>query len=321
MQVIKGGCIGQTFALAKSNDSAGGKRSKRRSKEERKEMVEAFIKRYQGSNNGSFPSLRLTRKEVGGSYYTVREVFRELIQENRVLAPPKLPPSEENMENLDSFLENYSSGSISFDPKDKQTLLKEYELRREKVLSSRRISELQRRNLDNDDIIINGSTHTTMKNEEFEDPGYNNGALDSEVEEPVHTELLMEQAMKGHKDETEEVEVHQGQIRHFSEDVVVETFPLRPVSSMVYNIDEKTSEKEVLDGGNDERFVHDAIKDVKSEETLPAEDKVSSTPKHGSLSNESREASGIKKSERQATNPIVSFTKTFFAAFMKLWSE
>ncbi|XP_023773113.1 uncharacterized protein LOC111921761 [Lactuca sativa] len=321
MQVIKGGLLGQTFALAKSNDSAGGKRSRRRSKEERKEMVEAFIKRYQGSNNGSFPSLRLTRKEVGGSYYTVREVFRELIQENRVLAPPKLPPSEENMENLDSFLENYQLGSISFDPKDNQTLLKEYELRREKVLSSRKISELQRWNLDDDDIMINGSIHTKMKNEEFEDPGYNNGSLDSGVEEPVHTELLMEQAMEGQKDETEEVEVHQGQIRHLSEDVVVETFPLRPVSSMVYNIDEKTSEKEVLDGGNDERFVQDEIKDVKFEETLPAEDKASSIPNHGSLSNESREAAGIKKSERQETNPIVSFTKTFFAAFMKLWSE
>ncbi|CAI9273126.1 unnamed protein product [Lactuca saligna] len=315
MQVIKGGFIRQTFALAKSNDSAGGKRSKRRSKEERKEMVEAFIKRYQGSNNGNFPSLRLTRKEVGGSYYTVREVFRELIQENRVLAPPKLPPSEENMENLDSFLENNQLGSISFDPKDNQTLLKEYELRREKVLSSRKISELQRWNLD-DDIIVNGSTHTTMKNEEFEDPRYNNGNLDSEVEEPVHSELVMEQATKGQKDETEEVKVH-----HLSEDVVVETFPLRPVSSMVYNIDEKTSEEEVVGGGNDERFVHDAIEDVKFEETLPAEDKASSIPKHGSLSNESWEAAVIKKPERQETNPIVSFTKTFFAAFMKLWSE
>lgn len=45
MQVTKIGCVGKTFALAKHNDSSGGKKSKRRSKEERKGMVETFIKR------------------------------------------------------------------------------------------------------------------------------------------------------------------------------------------------------------------------------------------------------------------------------------
>lgn len=46
-----------------------------------------FAFRYQNSNNGSFPSLNLTHKEVGGSFYTIREIVRELIQENRVLGP------------------------------------------------------------------------------------------------------------------------------------------------------------------------------------------------------------------------------------------
>ncbi|KAK4253887.1 hypothetical protein QN277_010505 [Acacia crassicarpa] len=50
-------------------------------------MVETFIKKYQESNNGSFPSLNLTHKEVGGSFYTVRETVRDIIQENRVLGP------------------------------------------------------------------------------------------------------------------------------------------------------------------------------------------------------------------------------------------
>ncbi|KAI3729565.1 hypothetical protein L6452_18226 [Arctium lappa] len=75
----------------------------------------------------------------------------------------------------------------------------------------------------------------------------------------------MEQAFEGRKDEIKEVEGYEAQIRPLAEDVVVETFPLRPVSSTFYNHDEKTSEKEVLDGdlelktGNDEGFVRDEI--------------------------------------------------------------
>ncbi|CDY29069.1 BnaC07g32750D [Brassica napus] len=41
-------------------------------------------------NNGSFPSLSLTHKEVGGSFYTIREIVREIIQENRVLGTSDL---------------------------------------------------------------------------------------------------------------------------------------------------------------------------------------------------------------------------------------
>lgn len=45
MHAIKGGWVGQTFALAKCNESGGKKTRIRRSKEERKEMVESFIKK------------------------------------------------------------------------------------------------------------------------------------------------------------------------------------------------------------------------------------------------------------------------------------
>lgn len=46
MHVARGGWLGQTFALAKYGDSFDGKKSGiRRSKEERKGMVETFIKR------------------------------------------------------------------------------------------------------------------------------------------------------------------------------------------------------------------------------------------------------------------------------------
>ncbi|XP_076897075.1 uncharacterized protein LOC143550285 [Bidens hawaiensis] len=112
MHAARGGWLGQTFALPKHDDSFEGKKSGiRRSKEERKGMIETFIKRYQSTNNGDFPSLNLTRKEVGGSFYTVREIVREIIQENRVLGPPKSPPEDQSMENLDNFLD-HPSGSM-----------------------------------------------------------------------------------------------------------------------------------------------------------------------------------------------------------------
>ena len=69
--------------------------------------------RYQKSNDGNFPSLNLTHKEVGGSFYKVRELVREIIQENRVLGPAKLSPEEKN--NI-MFAEQYPLGSISTEP-------------------------------------------------------------------------------------------------------------------------------------------------------------------------------------------------------------
>ncbi|XP_062202913.1 uncharacterized protein LOC133905197 isoform X2 [Phragmites australis] len=59
----------------------------RKTKEERRELVESFINNYRVSNGGKFPSVNLTHKEVGGSYYIVREIVRDIIQENRVLGP------------------------------------------------------------------------------------------------------------------------------------------------------------------------------------------------------------------------------------------
>lgn len=93
MQSIHSSFSVKTFALAAAaagGDSGSKKTRNRRSKEERKTMVESFIKKYQNTNCGKFPSLNLTHKEVGGSFYTVREIVREIIQENRVLAPGNL---------------------------------------------------------------------------------------------------------------------------------------------------------------------------------------------------------------------------------------
>lgn len=76
-------------------------------------MIETFIHKYQISNDGHFPSLNLTHKEVGGSFYTVREIVREIIQENRVLAPPKVSLEEHS---LSEFMEQHPLGSISMEP-------------------------------------------------------------------------------------------------------------------------------------------------------------------------------------------------------------
>ncbi|KAI3908273.1 hypothetical protein MKX01_027295 [Papaver californicum] len=113
MHAVKVPWVGQTFALANCSDSGGKKSRIRRSKEERKSMVESYIKKYQNSNRGSFPSLNLTHKEVGGSFYTVREIVREVIQENRVLGPAKFTLDEQND---DQISEHYPLGSISTQP-------------------------------------------------------------------------------------------------------------------------------------------------------------------------------------------------------------
>ncbi|GAB4836336.1 hypothetical protein Ancab_001251 [Ancistrocladus abbreviatus] len=68
MYGIKGGWVGQTFALATCNDSGRKKSRIRRSKEERKAMVETFIKKYQSLNDGNFPSLNLTPQRSWGSF-------------------------------------------------------------------------------------------------------------------------------------------------------------------------------------------------------------------------------------------------------------
>uniref|UniRef100_A0A7C8Z4T2 AT3G52170-like helix-turn-helix domain-containing protein n=1 Tax=Opuntia streptacantha TaxID=393608 RepID=A0A7C8Z4T2_OPUST len=110
MYAIKASWVGQTFALATTNDSGGRKSRIRRSKEERKAMIESFIKRYQIINDGNFPSLNLTHKEVGGSFYTVREIVREIIQENKVLGPARFSGKAQKGHIV---TEDYSSESSS----------------------------------------------------------------------------------------------------------------------------------------------------------------------------------------------------------------
>lgn len=103
-----GGCRVRGIGMPRCCQRAQEKRPPRvrKSKEERREMVESFINSYRVSNEGKFPSVNLTHKEVGGSYYIVREIVRDIIQENRVLGPGGLDSMALSFEDYTDSLES-----------------------------------------------------------------------------------------------------------------------------------------------------------------------------------------------------------------------
>nr|XP_043613630.1 uncharacterized protein LOC122585563 isoform X3 [Erigeron canadensis] len=306
MHAARGGWLGQTYALAKFDDSFEGKKSGiRRSKEERKGMVENFIKRYQKLNNGDFPSLNLTRKEVGGSFYTVREIVREIIQENRVLGPPKSPPGDQNLENLDSFLEDHPLGSIAVDhvhlvpPVDPQRL-HEYELISEKALNTRSSSEIHQGQ--GHDNVVDGIMNTTEKGGEAKHSGNSELLVGKDVEKhtddeensyvetsqlsrgdmaettyetvnnealekPEKTELVTEGDMGRQQDKKTEVVANQTQVHQLLEDIEVGNL----VGNTVHNMDEKSSERESVDAESDTLLAVNGNTRAILEDTLLAE--------------------------------------------------
>ncbi|KAH8497395.1 hypothetical protein H0E87_019896 [Populus deltoides] len=242
MHAIKGGWVGQTFALAKSIDSGGKKSRIRRSKEERKGMVESFIKKYQSLNNGNFPSLNLTHKEVGGSFYTVREIVREIIQENRVLGPGKLPLEEQYN---DLFVEKYPLGTISTEPQTSLSISPngspehdQHESSGEALdLISEQHAEPEQLGFNNGKII-NGS-HVIVKNEEADKPK----VVEVQVTEPLETEKRMEGGAASRAKVTQMA------------DVMVETFPLPPATKSAGNLNGNSSNVREVNGILEEKDV------------------------------------------------------------------
>ncbi|KMZ74203.1 hypothetical protein ZOSMA_133G00530 [Zostera marina] len=51
-------------------------------KDIRRAKVEAFVEKYKADNGGKYPKVTVTKKEVGGSYYTIREIMQKLIYES-----------------------------------------------------------------------------------------------------------------------------------------------------------------------------------------------------------------------------------------------
>ncbi|CAI8593435.1 unnamed protein product [Vicia faba] len=54
------------------------KRGLRVPKHVRRAMVESFVNKYRSENAGKLPAIKHTQKEVGGSYYVIREIILEL---------------------------------------------------------------------------------------------------------------------------------------------------------------------------------------------------------------------------------------------------
>ncbi|KAK8531840.1 hypothetical protein V6N13_131197 [Hibiscus sabdariffa] len=220
MHAIKGGWAGKTFALAKFNESGGKKSRVRLSKEERKTMVESFIKKYQESNSGNFPSLNLTHKEVGGSFYTVREIVREIIQENRVLGPAKLTEGEQN---TDLFLQQNPLGSISIP----ETLLS---------IQSNGSSFVSH---DYEDAIDELGFSVRSEHKKFHSEQIITGNLvyvTNGSDKAAIVEVQVIEPPESDKSENE-MDASVTQVTQITTDVVVETFPLRPVAKPTDIID------------------------------------------------------------------------------------
>lgn len=212
-------------------------------------MVESFIKKYQSSNDGNFPSLNLTHKEVGGSFYTVREIVREIIQENRVLGPVKLTLEEQN---ADSFFEQYPLGSISmeshihvvssnephiittFTSSNHQQNTNEVQ-----VLDSGGQYEVSEHWKLDDGIIINGSTHAADRKQEFS--------------ESVQSEPPVIKVPDGEENMENEIVTCEARIPQITTDVMVETFPLRPVNDTIFALDGDSGKSRVIAGTSEEK--------------------------------------------------------------------
>ncbi|XP_008456554.2 uncharacterized protein LOC103496473 isoform X1 [Cucumis melo] len=251
MHAIKGGWTGRPLALAKNNEAEGRKTRIRRSKEERKAMVEVFIKKYQESNNGSFPSLNLTHKEVGGSFYTVREIVRDIIQENRILGPGKLLLEEEH--NTDHSLEQNPLHSIAIEPQSPLTLSSKevhFPLNYNKYINEEPIfvsdEQCTATNIQGsqNESIINGSL-VDVSNEDSDEFIQSELLVNEhkEVEEvvekesgmpkihatPLATDVLVNEHNKVEEVVKEESGMPINHVTPLATDVVVETFPLDPV--------------------------------------------------------------------------------------------
>ncbi|XP_020586885.1 uncharacterized protein LOC110029099 [Phalaenopsis equestris] len=66
-------------SAAVSSDSFSPQHNrKKKTKLERSAMVLAFVEKYRTLNGGKFPTVSCTQKQVGGSYYVVREIIQAL---------------------------------------------------------------------------------------------------------------------------------------------------------------------------------------------------------------------------------------------------
>ncbi|CAK9327049.1 unnamed protein product [Citrullus colocynthis] len=74
---------GRSYAASVASDIPGPEKDRKSvSIEDRRAMVESFVHKYKASNNGKFPPISHTLKQVGGSFYVVRKILQELQNES-----------------------------------------------------------------------------------------------------------------------------------------------------------------------------------------------------------------------------------------------
>ncbi|KAL8466603.1 hypothetical protein ACS0TY_035598 [Phlomoides rotata] len=79
---------GRSYAASAPPDVIQARKPRKRiPKSERKSMVEQYVKKYRATNAGKFPSAKDAMKDVGGSYYTIRQILQELIYNSK--QPPR----------------------------------------------------------------------------------------------------------------------------------------------------------------------------------------------------------------------------------------
>lgn len=81
-------CNDRSYAASASASAASSaledrKPQKRVSKSERRNMVENYVNKYREKTEGKFPSPTDTMKDVGGSYYVVRQILQEMIYNSK----------------------------------------------------------------------------------------------------------------------------------------------------------------------------------------------------------------------------------------------
>ncbi|GER51239.1 DNA binding [Striga asiatica] len=409
MYATKGSWAGQTFALANSNDSMGKKSRIRRSKEERKALAESFIKQYQKLNNGNFPSLNLAHKEVGGSFYTVREIVREIIQENRVLGPPKISSEEHNNQ---EFLEQHPLGSITMGtqidssvsgsidvvthilPENISTSNEQlngsfpFELDNEQIKGLSEVAEndeaidrtskshhgLDDYLVNNDEKIVNGvgileeSSHVDKPVViDIDREDNNDGDLSSsqkakkndetvdknkEFVEQINAKSAAIEVLDTESYGAQHVETFETVNSLVNSNVVVETFPLRPVPRAVHDMDEKAPvnlQSSILEGfvpvgvdkggeiaelvsgdASPNEITKVSTKCAISENSTLAESKASDEDSSGYPNGKNPTLNRInlgtwegtsKKSSQPEKNSLLAIVKAFISSIVKFWTE
>ncbi|KAG4991806.1 hypothetical protein GLYMA_09G160700v4 [Glycine max] len=162
-------------ASVPSEEPEAPKGQKRVPRHERRAMVESFVNNYRAENAGKFPRISDTQKQVGGSYYVIREIIQELeykskmnssnsvkkifvekqFDESKLLTTESVNVSSGNIEIANESSVQDDSQSVVLD--DKESVNTVYEHLEEK--RGPQTSYLERRLSDEVEIMSTPSNH------------------------------------------------------------------------------------------------------------------------------------------------------------------